>query len=98
MTPEQTVTFITLLNHHMVLSFTGEDPVVLDLGVGITIEIWADGTQRWYLNGKVHRTDGPAAIWADGSQFWYLNGQSHRADGPAVIYAPMGADANGSQR
>jgi len=75
MTPEQTVTFIKLLNHHEVLSFSGEDPVVLDLEAGATVEIWADGSQNWYLNGQRYRTDGPA-----------------------VIYAPMGADANGSQR
>jgi hypothetical protein len=42
------------------------------------------GTKRWLLNGKVHRTDGPAAEWADGSKFWYLNGKHHRTDGPAV--------------
>jgi len=87
MTPEQTVTFIKLLNHHEVLSFSGENPVVLDLGIGATVEIWADGTQFWRLNGKLHRTDGPAVIWADGSQNWWLNGKKHRTDGPAKIWA-----------
>ena len=90
MTPEQTVDFIEILNHHEVLSFSGEDPVVLDLGVG-TVEIWADRSQRWYLNGQLHRTDGPAVIWTNGAQSWYLNGQRHREGGPAEIWA------NGSQ-
>jgi hypothetical protein len=42
---------------------------------------------RWTLNGKRHRTDGPAAIWADGSQAWYIDDKCHRTDGPAVIWA-----------
>ena len=45
-----------------------------------------NGTQRWRLNGKLHRTDAPAAIWPDGVEFWYLNGERHRTDGPAVIF------------
>jgi len=86
MTPEQTVTFIEILNQIEVLSFSGEDPVVLDLGAGTTVVIWADGTQRWWLNEKKHRTDGPAVIYAGGTQFWFLNGQLHRTDGPAEIW------------
>ena len=91
MTPEQIVTFIKILNQREILSFSGEDPVVLDLGAGAIVEIVADGSQFWYLNGQQHRADGPAAIRADGSQSWWLNGKLHREDGPAVI------DANGSQ-
>ena len=45
-----------------------------------------DGTKFWFLNGKLHRTDGPAKEWSDGDKFWYLNGQLHRTDGPAVEY------------
>ena len=86
MTPEQTVTFIEILNQIDVLSFSGEDPVVLDLGASVEVKIWADGSQRWFLNGQLHRTDGPAVIWTVGSQSWYLNGQLHRTDGPAVIW------------
>ena len=91
MTPEQIVTFIKILNQREILSFSGEDPVVLDLGAGAIVEIVADGSQFWYLNGQQHRADGPAAIRADGSQSWWLNGKLHREDGPAVI------DADGSQ-
>ena len=32
-----------------------------------------DGDQYWYLNGQLHREDGPAIIYADGDQRWYLN-------------------------
>jgi len=48
---------------------------------------YADGTKKWYLNGQLHRTDGPAADYADGDKFWYLNGELHRIGGPAVEYA-----------
>jgi hypothetical protein len=47
----------------------------------------ADGSKRWYLNGKCHRTDGPAIEWPDGSKYWYLNGRLHRTDGPAIELA-----------
>ena len=34
-----------------------------------------DGTQAWYVDGQLHREDGPALILADGTQKWWLNGQ-----------------------
>ena len=49
-----------------------------------TCEIDANGTKRWYLDDKLHRTDGPAVECADGSKFWYLNGKRHRTDGPSA--------------
>jgi (2Fe-2S) ferredoxin len=45
-----------------------------------------DGRQCWYMNGKLHREDGPAVIDPYGTQVWLLNGKRHREDGPAVIY------------
>ena len=33
----------------------------------------ADGYKAWYINGKLHRTDGPAAIWSDGIHEWWIN-------------------------
>ena len=45
------------------------------------------GTKRWYINGKLHRTDGPAAEYANGTKYWYVNGKQHRTDGPAVELA-----------
>ena len=35
----------------------------------------ADGTKMWWLNGKLHREDGPAAEYADGTKMWWLNGK-----------------------
>ena len=51
------------------------------------LHVLEDGTQVWRLNGKKHRTDGPAVITTDGGQTWYQNGVIHRTDGPAVIRA-----------
>ena len=43
-----------------------------------------DGARRWYQNGELHRTDGPALEYVGGDRFWYQNGELHRTDGPAV--------------
>jgi hypothetical protein len=45
---------------------------------------YANGNREWYLDGKLHREDGPAVEYASGSRYWYLNGKLHREDGPAV--------------
>jgi hypothetical protein len=37
----------------------------------------------YYLNGKLHREDGPA-IEFNNTEHWYLNGKLHREDGPAL--------------
>ena len=40
---------------------------------GLTIDEY--GTKHWYLNGKLHRTDGPAIEYRNGTKCWYLNGK-----------------------
>jgi len=52
-----------------------------------TVKVFKNGYKEWYLNGKLHREDGPAFEYADGSKFWYINGKLHREDGPACEYA-----------
>jgi len=52
-----------------------------------TVEVYDNGTKKWYLNGKLHREDGPAIEYADGSKSWWLNGKRHREDGPAIEWA-----------
>ena len=49
---------------------------------GLVINIFGD--KCWFLNGKIHREDGPAFEWSDGDKEWYLNGKLHREDGPAI--------------
>ena len=46
-----------------------------------------DGTKDWYLDGKLHREDGPAVEYANGDKEWYLDGKIHREDGPAVEWS-----------
>ena len=52
-----------------------------------TVKVWDNGNKSWYLNGKLHREDGPAYECANGDKSWYLNGKLHREDGPAIEYA-----------
>jgi len=44
-----------------------------------------NGFTYHFLNGKLHREDGPARYNEEnGAEFWYLNGERHRENGPAV--------------
>ena len=51
------------------------------------VEVYPNGDREWYLNGKLHREDGPATERSNGDNNWYLNGKRHREDGPAVEWA-----------
>ena len=53
----------------------------LPLGV---VTLWLSRSE--YINGKIHRTDGPAIEWNDGGIEWWINGKRHREDGPACEY------------
>jgi hypothetical protein len=35
----------------------------------------SNGSKYWYLNGKLHREDGPAIEHSSGNKFWWLNGK-----------------------
>jgi len=52
-----------------------------------TVKVNTDGTKGWYLNGKLHREDGPAMECANGDKYWYLNDKHHCEHGPAIEYA-----------
>src|ERR1700691_2727979 len=47
---------------------------------------YKDGDTGYYLNGSLHREDGPAVLKKDGTLEYWLNGNLHREDGPAKIY------------
>jgi len=87
LTREQNAVLHRIEKQHQLLGISGKNPVVLDLKAGAEVKIWADGAQRWFLNRKLHREDGPAVILADGSRFWIMDGKKHREDGPAMIRA-----------
>jgi hypothetical protein len=47
--------------------------------------------EHWFLDGDLHRIDGPARIWYNDNgllkrEEWFLDGRLHRMDGPAAIY------------
>jgi len=48
---------------------------------------YPNGHKEWYLDGRLHREDGPAVEKAYGDKAWWLNGYLHREDGPAVEFA-----------
>jgi len=52
-----------------------------------TVKVYDNGATEWLLDGKRHRTDGPAVEYASGGKYWYLDGKRHRTDGPAIEYA-----------
>lgn len=39
--------------------------------------------ERYYKNGVLHRTDGPAVRYIWGEEYWYFEGKRHRLDGPS---------------
>lgn len=43
-----------------------------------------NGTNIWYKNDIIHRTDGPAKEYADGGIEYWVEGQLEREDGPAI--------------
>jgi hypothetical protein len=51
------------------------------------VKVYTNGDKYWYLNGLLHREDGPAFEGSSGEKYWYLNGLRHREDGPAVEYS-----------
>jgi len=51
-----------------------------------TVQVYDDGDQYWYLDGKWHRENGPAIKCANGYKAWFMNGKRHREDGPAIEY------------
>ena len=40
----------------------------------------------WFLNGEIHRENGPACEYVYGDKEWFISGKLHREDGPAVQY------------
>jgi hypothetical protein len=50
------------------------------------VKEYPNGDRHWYLDGELHRADGPAREHALGHKEWWLNGKRHREDGPAVEY------------
>jgi hypothetical protein len=41
---------------------------------------WIDGAKHWYINGKLHRLDGPAMEWHNDIKSWYIDGKNYTKD------------------
>ena len=52
-----------------------------------TLETYADGAKKWWLEGSLHREYGPAVELIDGHKEWWFNHDIHRVGGPAIEYA-----------
>jgi len=42
------------------------------------------GDKYWWVNGRLHRLDGPSIEYINGAKEWWVNGELHRIDGPAI--------------
>jgi hypothetical protein len=42
------------------------------------------GSKFHFLNGEIHREDGPAIEYFDGNWSWFDHGKMHRVSGPAA--------------
>jgi hypothetical protein len=45
------------------------------------VKVYNNGDKHWYLNGKLHREDGPAIEYSNGYKAWYLNDKSLTEEG-----------------
>ena len=57
-----------------------------------TVTVCDNGDRFWFLNGELHREDGPAVEYHNGSKEWYKNSLLHREDGPAIEWANGGKE------
>ena len=58
--------------------------------------VTVENCKMWYVDGKLHREDGPAFEAGNGSKEWYIDDLRHRTDGPAVVYFKGGLYKKGS--
>jgi hypothetical protein len=59
---------------------------IIKLSNGGALHEYNNGDRFWFLNGNLHREDGPAIELANGDKSWFLDGKFQRADSPAVEY------------
>ena len=39
-----------------------------------TVKVFENGYKEWYVEGKLHREDGPAIEWSNGTKEWRVEG------------------------
>ncbi len=69
---------------------TKETALVIDnwkkFPLGFTGIVRTFGVYYWFMNGDLHRENGPAVEYDKGKKMWFVNGKRHREDGPAIEY------------
>jgi hypothetical protein len=53
------------------------------------VKVWPNGSKYWFLNGKLHREEGPAIEWANGSKAWHLNGEGVTEEAHKRMTSPV---------
>jgi len=48
---------------------------------------WANGDKFWYLNGNLHRVDGPAVERTNGVKEYWINWERVSKEAQEVLYA-----------
>lgn len=51
----------------------------------VSLNIFHNGDQFWFLSYLEHRLNGPASIYPNGTRVWVQYNKYHRTDGPAYI-------------
>lgn len=49
--------------------------IVVENGLEYEVSKHKNGTKYWYLDGKLHRINGPAVIYSDGTVEYWVNGK-----------------------
>lgn len=90
--PKEKTEVINGATYHFVLRYQGKvgmpggSSYVLHRKNGPSI-VFKDGTEHWYIRGRLSRSDGPAIIEASGTVHFYERGLLHNTSGPAIDYA-----------
>jgi hypothetical protein len=77
---------INLRSLRHVISLKGKMEKITKLPNGGELYEYPSGNKYWFLDGNIHRIDGPAIESFDGKKEWWVNNKRHRIDGPAILW------------
>ena len=50
---------------------------------------YTSGSKSWWVDGKLHRLDGPAVEYADGTKSWFIDDKQVSEKQHALLYSIM---------
>jgi hypothetical protein len=56
----------------------------------------ADGSREWWVDGKLHRRDGPAVEDREGYREWWVDGVQYPSAPPFVATLSIGREREGA--